>query len=299
MAGGRLTIPNTSPLVDPLTGNPVTGATLTVYNTGTTTLANIYTTDALNVAMTNPQVSSEGQFTSQSTGIFADTTAAYDAVLALPTGQTSTYTTIWPIGAFPNLSGFLANPNVVLTGAPQAPTPITADNSSNIATTAFVANFFASLVLLPAGMMAPFATQNLPAGWLLCDGSAVSRSTYARLFQVISTTFGGGDGSSTFNLPNTQGQFLRGLDNGGSIDPGRGFGSTQGDQMQGFTVLFGTSQTNAGGQATPYSSGGDNTVFDNPGPHPTSGPVASSFGAPRLGNETRPTNLAVVFGIKT
>lgn len=299
MAGGRLIIPNADGIVDPLTGNPVTGATLTIYNTGTNTLANIYTTAAMNVALANPQTSAEGLFYAQATGIFADPSVAYDAVLAIPSGQTWTYETIWPVAAYPNFSGFLSNPNVTLTGAPQAPTPITSDNSSSIATTAFVQNYFAALTLLPAGMMAPFATQSVPAGWLTCDGSAVSRSTYGRLFQVISTTFGAGDGGTTFNLPNTQGQFVRGLDTGGSVDPGRAFGSTQTDQMQGFTVLFGTSQTNSGGVATPYSSGGDNVVFDNPGPHPTSGPVASSFGAPRLGNETRPVNIALVYAIKT
>jgi microcystin-dependent protein len=63
---------------------------------------------------------------------------------------------------------------------------------------------------LPAGVVLPFAGTAAPDGWLLCDGSAISRTTYARLFASIGTSFGVGDGSGTFNLPNTQGVFIRG-----------------------------------------------------------------------------------------
>lgn len=53
----------------------------------------------------------------------------------------------------------------------------------------------------PAGVVSAFAGASAPAGYLLCDGAAVSRTTYAALFAVLSTTYGTGDGSSTFNLP--------------------------------------------------------------------------------------------------
>ncbi len=53
-----------------------------------------------------------------------------------------------------------------------------------------------------SGMITPYAGASAPAGFLLCDGSAVSRTTYAALFSVTSTTYGAGDGSTTFNLPN-------------------------------------------------------------------------------------------------
>lgn len=52
------------------------------------------------------------------------------------------------------------------------------------------------------GMIKPFAGTTVPTGYLLCDGSAVSRTTYANLFAAIGTTYGSGDGSTTFNLPN-------------------------------------------------------------------------------------------------
>lgn len=56
------------------------------------------------------------------------------------------------------------------------------------------------------GTIIQWASNTLPTGWLLCDGSAVSRTTYADLFDVIGTTFGSGDGSTTFNLPDLRGR---------------------------------------------------------------------------------------------
>ena len=58
------------------------------------------------------------------------------------------------------------------------------------------------VVGLTPGFIAPFAGSTAPDGWLICDGSAVSRTTYAALFAIIGTTYGAGDGNSTFNLPN-------------------------------------------------------------------------------------------------
>ncbi len=56
----------------------------------------------------------------------------------------------------------------------------------------------------------PYAATSAPTGWLLCDGTAVSRSTYAALFSAISTTFGAGDGSTTFNVPDLRGKTVLG-----------------------------------------------------------------------------------------
>lgn len=66
----------------------------------------------------------------------------------------------------------------------------------------------------PAGTVAIFSASSAPTGWLLCDGSAVSRTTYADLFAVVSTTFGSGDGSTTFNVPNLKGKVVVGIDSG-------------------------------------------------------------------------------------
>jgi len=85
---------------------------------------------------------------------------------------------------------------------------------------------------VPAGVFVPYAGETAPAGWLLCDGSAVSRTTYAALFAAIGEAYGAGDGSTTFNLPDMRGEFLRGWDNGRGIDSGRALGSAQSGQNQ-------------------------------------------------------------------
>ena len=84
-----------------------------------------------------------------------------------------------------------------ISGVMTAPTATAGTNTTQLATTAFVA---ANAVLTGALLMWP--TASAPTGYLLCDGSAVSRTTYANLFAIVSTTFGSGDGSTTFNVPN-------------------------------------------------------------------------------------------------
>ncbi len=69
-----------------------------------------------------------------------------------------------------------------------------------------------SVDFTPAGALQPYAGSTAPAGWLLCYGQAVSRTTYARLFEAISTTYGVGDGSTTFNIPDLRGRIPVGLD---------------------------------------------------------------------------------------
>jgi microcystin-dependent protein len=67
-------------------------------------------------------------------------------------------------------------------------------------------------LLTPTGVINQYAGSTAPTGWLLCDGSAVSRSTYADLFAIVGTTYGVGNGSSTFNLPNLVGRVVVGRD---------------------------------------------------------------------------------------
>lgn len=69
--------------------------------------------------------------------------------------------------------------------------------------------------LMPPGTVLPYAGSSAPTGFLMCDGAAVSRTTYADLFAVISTTFGAGDGSTTFNVPDLRGRFAIGVGTGG------------------------------------------------------------------------------------
>ena len=68
----------------------------------------------------------------------------------------------------------------------------------------------ATSLACPTGMIGFFALKSVPPGWLICNGSAVSRTTYAKLFNIWGTTWGEGDGETTFNLPNLDGRFLEG-----------------------------------------------------------------------------------------
>lgn len=71
------------------------------------------------------------------------------------------------------------------------------------------------------GTVLPFAGTTAPKGWCLCDGSLVSRVTYARLFAAIGTTYGAGDGTTTFKLPDLRGRSVAGVDNMGGTAANR------------------------------------------------------------------------------
>jgi microcystin-dependent protein len=145
---------------------------------------------------------------------------------------------------------------------------------------------------VPSGSVMTFAMNTAPTGWLKANGAAVSRTTYAALFTAIGTTFGVGDGSTTFNLPDLRGEFMRGWDDGRGIDSGRVFGSAQTDEFKGHThtPLNGNSfltNTTVGSQGS-FNYGSGSAVF--------TGTVSttSSVG----GTETRPRNIALLACIK-
>lgn len=138
--------------------------------------------------------------------------------------------------------------------------------------------------------------------WLFCDGSAVSREAYAKLFASIGIAYGGGDGVTTFNLPNYQGQFLRGVSNASNVDPdahkrtgqvnaegssngdvvGNEVGTFQGDEFRSHTHVYSVFPNGEGGIASGdyWNSGDTNTQ-------------------PSGGNETRPVNVYVNYLIFT
>jgi microcystin-dependent protein len=79
----------------------------------------------------------------------------------------------------------------------------------------------------PPGTVVFHCGSTAPSGYLKANGATVSRTTYSSLFSALGTTFGAGDGSTTFNLPDLRGEFVRGWDDGRGIDSGRTFGSFQ------------------------------------------------------------------------
>lgn len=78
--------------------------------------------------------------------------------------------------------------------------------------------FVASVPAVPVGVMEAFAGSSAPTGWLLCDGTAVSRTTYSNLYSVIGTTYGVGDGSTTFGLPDMRGRVPMGAGTGNQLN---------------------------------------------------------------------------------
>lgn len=145
----------------------------------------------------------------------------------------------------------------------------------------------ASTNVVPAGAVAHFARNTAPTGWLAADGATVSRTTYATLFAAIGTTFGAGDGSTTFKLPDLRGEFVRGWDNGRGVDSGRNFGTFQADELKSHSHSVTLPVDNDS------SAGSDDESISSLGGSQTYG--TSSTG----GNETRPRNIALLACIKT
>lgn len=134
----------------------------------------------------------------------------------------------------------------------------------------------------PAGAVLFFAMAAAPSGWLVCDGSLVSRATYAALFAAIGSLYGAGDGATTFKLPDLRGEFLRGSDGGRGVDVGRGLGSSQAENMRDHKHWFDVPR---GGTACGTSWMSDNQST-------TTMSILS-------GGETRPRNVAMLPCIST
>lgn len=153
----------------------------------------------------------------------------------------------------------------------------------------------------PTGTIIATALTAAPKGYIECDGSAVSRTTHARLFGELGVIYGNGDGSTTFNLPDYRGRFLRGFDNTAGTDPDASSRTDRGDGTTGDAVgtkqadefkthghqirshkngAIGSAARLLNGNDTGTDDNADRTIF-NPG-----------------GNETRPKNISVMYCIK-
>ena len=134
-----------------------------------------------------------------------------------------------------------------------------------------------------AGTIVFFASVVAPSGYLIADGALVSRTTYAELFAAIGTTFGVGDGSTTFGLPDLRGEFVRAWDAGRGVDTGRVFGSAQLDEFKSHTHGIGyTGVMDASGGIYPAYVAANSAI------------TSTATG----GSETRPRNIALLGCIK-
>ncbi len=156
---------------------------------------------------------------------------------------------------------------------------------------------------IPSGIVSPFVGTIAPSGFLLCNGAEVSRITYANLFGVMGISHGQGDGTTTFNLPDYRGLFLRGVDSGALNDPdvslrtaskpggnaGDTIGSIQGDAVIDHKHGNYPYAGGGGGSLLPGDSKDEASPSNN---YKTSGVIGSSS------TETRPKNVSVNYIIK-
>jgi microcystin-dependent protein len=158
-----------------------------------------------------------------------------------------------------------------------------------------------------AGTIAYLGMNSAPTGWLKANGAAVSRTTYAALFTAIGTTYGVGDGSTTFNLPDLRGEFPRGFDDGRGVDSGRAIGTAQLDAAQRMVGKF--RMSHASGLAAQATSGFANPFAGADGASPWRDRIEEAGGgswtmefdnsrAVRTSTETRSRNVALLACIK-
>ncbi|WP_416242739.1 phage tail protein [Azospira sp. APE16] len=151
---------------------------------------------------------------------------------------------------------------------------------------------------LPVGGILYVPQASAPTGYLKANGAAISRTAYAALFAVIGTTFGAGDGATTFNLPDLRGNFVRGLDDGRGVDSGRTLGSSQTDAIQNITgsALIRSPGSPTSGAFTQTVSSSVNYGGSTSASQYTLGFDASLVA--RTAAETRPINVALLACIK-
>lgn len=140
----------------------------------------------------------------------------------------------------------------------------------------------------PAGAVGYFAQASAPTGWLKANGAVVSRATYSRLFTAIGTLFGGGDGSTTFALPDLRGEFIRGWDDGRGVDVGRTLGSFQADELKSHIHTYTRVGPSAGSGAGIYADVNKENQVNN----------SSQYVNTTGGSETRPRNRALLACIR-
>lgn len=186
---------------------------------------------------------------------------------------------------------------------------ISGNNVKTINNETILGNGNISVSGAPAGTIITFASSTTPAGYLKANGALISRTTYSDLFTAIGTTFGAGDGSTTFALPDLRGYFPRGWDDGRGIDTGRVFGSLQAD---GYLNHSHTASTGSQGAHThtvdSYNQDGQQGIGSGYGSTYNLSKTTSSAGAhthtvtvatSTTGTtETRPKNIALLYCIK-
>jgi microcystin-dependent protein len=143
----------------------------------------------------------------------------------------------------------------------------------------------ASDMLVPVGAVMAFAMSAAPTGWLACGNQAVSRATYLALFEAIGTVYGAGDESTTFNLPELRGYFVRGFGTNSDTTESGAFGVKQVDAFKSHSHGFDL-----------FANSTSNGTFNEAGASGTFTGTGSTYLVG--GGETRPKNIAMLYCIK-
>jgi len=180
---------------------------------------------------------------------------------------------------------------------------------------------------VPSGSVFCMAVATVPSGYLECNGAAVSRTTYSALFAIIGTAYGAGNGSSTFNIPDLRGEFVRGFDNGKGTDSGRSIATSQSatnaSHNHSVSVSGTTSNKSLTGDVRRISEGyraqgtasgvftkeldGNNSITGSSSTSPVAGfsmdashdhTFSASGTSGSQGGEARPRNIAMMYIIK-
>lgn len=284
-------------------GEPAAGYLLHTYVTGTTTPKDTYTDQGGGSTNSNPieldasgrcnlWLNADGSEYRLALHTPADALIEqWDDVAGVPLPSADEFV--------PLAGGVTMTGNFELAGpATSALEPVTLDQMEESLADAAASTSTTILGVLPIGAVVMWVTGSVPTGFLALEGGNVSRTTYAALFALWGTTFGVGDGSTTFGLPDTRAYFMRGWDNGRGVDSGRALGSFQLDALQNMT---GTVQSIDGGITADGVFATDGTGVSTVTSGVSGTHASLTFDASREARtaaETRPHNFAVRFIVR-
>ncbi|MCP4134529.1 MAG: hypothetical protein GY754_26380 [bacterium] len=262
---------------------------------------------ALQASMTNSDTALDEKITVLQSSMTNSDTVLDDKISALQASMTNSDTTL--DDKISALQASMTNSDTVLDDKISALQASTTNSITSLQSN--ISNL--EKLVLPTGSITPFAgsMDNVPEGWLICDGESVSRSDYIALFNVIGTSWGNGNGATTFSLPDLRGRFLRGVDGDAGNDQdknarfslyngntGNLVGSYQGDAIRNITGQIGGDSNEAKRDSTEGAFSSTDGGLGNSG---DGNGCLHYFDASRVvptGADNRPKNAAVYYIIK-
>jgi microcystin-dependent protein len=271
------------------TGEVAAGYLLDTFESGTTTPKDSFTDQAGATENENPiELDAAGRC-----NLWLGT-GEYRFRLRTPDGLTTVWTRddvagvpAAEDGAFVPLAGGTMTGLLTLSGNAQSALNAVPKQQLDAAIAALSATIATSLASAgaPIGSISLWLTGTAPTNWLHLNGQAVSRTTYAALFALWGTTFGVGNGSTTFNVPEVRGEFPRFWDASRGIDSGRGIGTAQAADIAAHTHSLSTL-----GNAEADSQSGESSGLVSPSI--AAAGAITNLTAPSTGTETRPRNFS-------